>query len=414
NIYFEGTNSGNISYIYNAIGGKVKKVVEDNVSHITTTTDYLSGFQYKNATLQFFPHAEGYVHYTKPLAAQGGANSALGAFNYVFNYTDHLGNVRLSYARDPLVRNRVRILEENHYYAFGLKHKNYNVEKLNFEKFPETGVEIVPAPAVSNASYNYKYNGKELQEELGLNMYDYGARNYDPALGRWMNIDPLAETSRRWNPYNYCYNNPMTFVDPDGMQAEKIIVKINEKNSEGDEVETDLEYKNGKLYSGDGKEYKGSNSYASKVLEDLNEIKNSGDSEMVNRLDKLEKSENEHFIKDVENDAEGNSNTGDYAISQRLGISTGSTTEYDPTRTKNVGGEVRDPVIALVHELLGHGYDNEMGTWTSDVTKNGIKMNEVNAVNIENRMRAVKGENKRTTYGKTNGRWNKIPSELLD
>lgn len=94
------------------------------------------------------------------------------------------------------------IVEENNYYAFGLKHKHINnVFNLN---------------NANPAAQKYKYNGKELQEELGLNMYDYGARNYDPALGRWMNIDPLAEKATDWTPYRYAFNNPLRFVDPDG------------------------------------------------------------------------------------------------------------------------------------------------------------------------------------------------------
>ena len=64
----------------------------------------------------------------------------------------------------------------------------------------------------------YKYNGKELQKETGL--YDYGARYFDPAIARFINIDPAADNYQSWTPYHYVMNNPIIFIDPTGMFTE--------------------------------------------------------------------------------------------------------------------------------------------------------------------------------------------------
>ncbi|MCO6176132.1 RHS repeat-associated core domain-containing protein [Flavobacterium sp. NRK F10] len=189
--------------------------------------------------MKFFPYAEGYVNVTETC---GFLSSCGFAYNYVFNYTDHLGNIRLSYGIDPAT-STLKIMEENHYYPFGLKHTKYNSDTYDFiVTNSQSGdgyyVGIDPVAAGSRKLYQMKYNGKEYQDELGLNWYDYGARNYDSALGRWMNIDPMAEFYDRNSPYVYASNNPVYFLDPDGMRID--VSQILKKNKNGEYVNKDL------------------------------------------------------------------------------------------------------------------------------------------------------------------------------
>jgi RHS repeat-associated protein len=91
------------------------------------------------------------------------------------------------------------IVQETHYDPWGVE--------LSGLGYQYGGIKVNP----------YLYNGKEANGHLSVNLYDFGARMYDPAIGRWFVVDPLAEQMRRHSPYNYAFNNPLRYIDPDGM-----------------------------------------------------------------------------------------------------------------------------------------------------------------------------------------------------
>ena len=168
-ITFNDTNKSTHEYIYSADGKKLSVIHKSSAEN---RTDYVGNMIYENGSLKRILVDGGYI--------ENGT--------YYFYLQDHLGNNRVVAKSDGTV------IQTNHYYPFGMSF----TESTHGDKQP------------------YKYNNKELDMNNGLNWYDYGARMYDPALGRWHVIDPSSEKYHGVTPYAYCNNNPIKNIDLDG------------------------------------------------------------------------------------------------------------------------------------------------------------------------------------------------------
>ena len=182
-------NSGVINYIYDAKGVKLEKVTSDG-----SYRGYAGNYIYESGVLEIITNEVGFII----------AHNE--TFRQAYKFVDHLNNIRITYSdlnQDGTIDPEEELFQVLNYYPYGLRDKGYD-STVN--------------PNINPVARQFLFGTKELQNELDLIWYDIVARNYDPALGRWMNLDPLAEKMRRHSPYNYGFDNPIFFTDPDGMK----------------------------------------------------------------------------------------------------------------------------------------------------------------------------------------------------
>jgi len=167
-------NIGSISYLYDAAGNKVEKSYNGINSYYQGNILKING---------------------QPviLTGEGRVTTGTNGWQYEYDLKDHLGNTRVSFKADTV---RAVPLQYKDYYPFGMEMAKWYTTDANATKF--------------------LYNGKELQDEGGLDCYDYGARFYDPVTLRFTTVDPHAETYYGWSPYNYVADNPVNLTDPTG------------------------------------------------------------------------------------------------------------------------------------------------------------------------------------------------------
>ena len=334
------SDGSTITYTYGADGTKLRTV--HKIGSTTTTTDYCGNVVYENGVQKLLLTEEGYV--------------TLSDSKYHYYLKDHQGNNRVVISQSGTVE------ETNHYYPFG------------------------GAFASTSNVQPYKYNGKELDSKKGLNWYDYGARHYDAALGRFTTNDRFAEKYYSMSPYQYGANNPVNNIDVNG---DTIVVNPN-PNGLIDNVRI--------FFGFDTK-------YQKDVKADLQQLKKD-DKEIGEMIIELEKSKNVHSITRTKR---GKSNSSGFDREKaKKDIPQGSIINYDPDVKTDINGNHRTPRIGLSHELQ-HSSDVDKGIMSYENIGNGIPMREIRAINTENKIRKRTGDAKRTEY-----RGRKIPQKLLE
>ena len=334
------SDGSTITYTYGADGTKLRTV--HKIGSTTTTTDYCGNVIYENGVQKLLLTEEGYI--------------TLSDSKYHYYLKDHQGNNRVVISQSGTVE------ETNHYYPFG------------------------GAFASTSNVQPYKYNGKELDSKKGLNWYDYGARHYDAALGRFTTNDRFAEKYYSMSPYQYGANNPVNNIDVNG---DTIVVNPN-PNGLIDNVRI--------FFGFDTK-------YQKDVKADLQQLKKD-DKEIGEMIIELEKSKNVHSITRTKR---GKSNSSGFDREKaKKDIPQGSIINYDPDVKTDINGNHRTPRIGLSHELQ-HSSDVDKGIMSYENIGNGIPMREIRAINTENKIRKRTGDAKRTEY-----RGRKIPQKLLE
>lgn len=346
------SNNRSTTYVYDATGRKLQ------VEYVNpaTTFDYCGNMIYVNGNLDRILVDDGYI---EPYE---------GEMYYSYYLKDHQGNNRVV-AYDNGV-----VAEVNHYYPFGLL--------FGESEDPET--------------QKYKYNGKEFDRYHGLDMYDYGARFYDPGICRFTTMDPMCEKYYHLSPYIYCGNNPMNAIDMKG----DTIIYIHDN--------TQYYY----MMKGDASGF---------YDKQGNMLKNQNAYELSSALQEIQSGEMGYKLVNFLSNSTRNISIG--IEKEALFIDKESKIEWNPSDFNAAGRDEyghhdTPPFIALAHELfhakdyIMHG-NKGMGVWYKNLKGENVSMKEFYTCLNENLIRAEHGLPLRQYYSDKPYLPSYIPKSIL-